>query len=50
MPINYDNPELRKLVRTLEKAFDGDSNDAEHDAAVALVDYLKENPPYKIAK
>jgi len=37
---------LKKAVAALEKTFNGDSNDAEHDAAVALVEafraYIKE--------
>ena len=34
--------ELQTLIATLEAAFDGDSNDAEHDAAYALVEYVKD--------
>lgn len=33
--------ELTKLIHKLKRKFDGDSNDAEHDAAVELVDYLE---------
>lgn len=36
--------EMLKLVRKLERTFDGDSNDAEHDAAYALVDYIRSLP------
>lgn len=35
--------ELQKLIKRLEKTFDGDSNDAEHDAAFELVQYLKDH-------
>ena len=34
--------ELRRLIKRLEKTFDGDSNDAEHDAAIELVTYLND--------
>lgn len=32
---------LQTLINELERAFDGDSNDAEHDAAVALLDHVQ---------
>lgn len=34
-------PELEKLLRRANKAMDGDSNDAEHDALFELVQYLE---------